>query len=210
MNNINTKSYWNNRFASGNWEDKKGRIQTQQFAISQISLLNIPNNFSGTILDFGCGLGDAFPMYREAYPDAKLLGIDISDEAIKKCKKDYGHIGDFMCGDYNDVPKVDIIIASNVFEHLSDDRTIAKHLLEKCTQLNIIVPYKERLVMGSEHINSYDEDYFSELNKFLCSYKVFKCKRFTQFGFKELYYNIYFKNLLRPLIKKPKLYFKIE
>jgi len=89
MTNINTKSYWNNRFAYGDWEQKRGRNQTKQFAVSQIPKLNIPENFSGTILDFGCGLGDAFSIYRKAYPKATLIGLDISKEAINKCKETY-------------------------------------------------------------------------------------------------------------------------
>lgn len=172
--NINTKSYWNIRFASGDWDLKGGMNQTKQFAISQISKLQISKDFSGTILDFGCALGDAFPIYRKAYPKAKLIGLDISEAAIKKSKETYGHLAEFICGDHKDVPTVDIIIASNVFEHLSNDISIAKYLMMKCQQLNIIVPYKEQLVHGSEHINSYDEEYFRGIGEY--QFKVFYSK----------------------------------
>jgi hypothetical protein len=69
---------------------------------------------------------------------------------------------------------VDTIIHLNVFEHLSDDILIVKHLLEKCKQLNIVVPYKGQLVAGSEHINSYDENYFSSIRQY--KYKIFTSK----------------------------------
>ncbi len=200
MTNINTKSYWNNRFVSGDWEQKKGRNQTKQFAQTQISKLNIPENFSGTILDFGCGLGDAFPIYRKAYPNAKLIGLDISIDAIKKCKDSYGKIADFIYGDYKDVPKVDIIISSNVFEHLSNDIMIAKHLHDKCHQLNIIVPYEEILSPGSEHINSYTSDYFTDIGTY--QYKNFVSKGWGYYGLR-LIYQVYFKNILRPIFNKP-------
>lgn len=200
MSNINTKSYWDNRFSSGDWELKKGRNQTEQFAISQIPKLKIPKEFTGTILDFGCGLGDAFPIYKKAYPNARLIGLDISEEAIKKCKEKYSNIADFIIGDYSITPKVDIIIASNVFEHLTDDISIAKHLLEKCQQLNIIVPYEEKLVSGSEHINSYDKNYFKRIGKY--KYKIFASRGWSQYGL-NLIYHLYFKNIIKPLFGKP-------
>jgi SAM-dependent methyltransferase len=198
--NINTKSYWNNRFVSGDWEQKKGRLQTRAFANSQVSKLNIPSDFSGTILDFGCGLGDAMPIYHKAYPKAKLIGLDISEEAIKKCCDKYGHIAEFICGDYKDVPKVDIIISSNVFEHLSNDKLIAKHLLDKCQQLNIIVPYQEYLVPDNEHVNSYTSDYYKDIG--LYQFKVFKSKGWGYQGL-NLVYQVYLKNIIRPFFNKP-------
>lgn len=199
MENINTKSYWNSRFASGDWEQKKGRNQTKQFALAQIPYLNISKTFSGTILDFGCGLGDAFPIYKEAFPNAQLIGLDISEEAIKKCKETYGQMGKFICGNFTDVPTVDVIIASNVFEHLSDDISIAKYLIKKCQHLNIIVPFNEQLVPNSEHINSYNKDYFSSIGDY--HYKVFTSKGWGPDGIKLLY-QVYLKNLLRPLLGK--------
>ena len=65
MENINTKEYWEKRFSTGDWEKSKGKTQTEDFAKSQVKYLNISKNFSGTILDFGCGLGDAFPVYKK-------------------------------------------------------------------------------------------------------------------------------------------------
>ena len=44
MRNINTKHYWDKRFGSGDWEQKEGRDQTKDFALSQIPLLNIDKN----------------------------------------------------------------------------------------------------------------------------------------------------------------------
>jgi hypothetical protein len=41
MININTKTYWDRRFSSGDWELKKGRKQTTLFALSQAAILDI-------------------------------------------------------------------------------------------------------------------------------------------------------------------------
>lgn len=200
MHNINTKSYWDKRFLTGDWEHKRGRDQTRKFAISQIKYLDISKDFTGTILDFGCGLGDSFPIYKKAFPKAKLIGLDISEEAIKKCQDTYGHLAEFISGDYNNVPEVDIIIASNVFEHLSNDKFTAEVLMKKSRQLNIIVPYNEQLLPDSEHINSYNISYFNNIGRY--KYKIFSCKGWSQYGI-NLIYHLFLKNLLRPLFGKP-------
>lgn len=200
MNNINTKSYWDKRFKSGDWEAKSGRNQTKQFAVTQIKHFELNREFKGTILDFGCGMGDAFPIYRKAYPNAELIGLDFSNEAIKRCHETYSHLGKFICGDYSVVPSVDIIIASNVFEHLTNDLEIAKELLKRCKCLFVIVPYKEEKHYNPfhEHINSYDEESFNQLTN-SCSWKIFKSKGWGEGGLK-LYYSIYLKNMARLLL----------
>jgi len=192
MENINTKQYWDKRFSNGDWENKKGRKQTKGFAQSQIKYLNINKKFQGTLCDFGCGLGDAIPIYKKHFPKAKLIGVDISSEAIKKCKIQYGKYADFICGSYNDVPNVDIIIASNVLEHITDDKTIAKKLLEKCKQLYIIVPYKEKKHNDPkhEHVNQYDENSFDNTFKNI-AYQIYKSKGWGEDGW-NLYYNVYY------------------
>lgn len=216
MKNINTKQYWEKRFSSGDWEDSKGREQTQGFARSQVKRLDIKKNFNGTILDFGCGLGDAFPIYKIKYPKAKLYGIDISEEAIKKCQKKYGNIATFFSGTEEAVPKVDIIISSNVFEHLSDDITIAKKLKEKCKTLYIIVPYREdkKGRLSNEHVNSYDENYFNSVSDQI-TYKTYRSKGWGETT-KDLFYKVYFKNIGRFILGKKlrkklkQIMFKIE
>lgn len=198
--NINTRDYWENRFRTGDWEAKSGRTQTRQFAESQIRYFQIPTDFSGTILDFGCGLGDAMPVYRQAYKNASLIGMDISAIAIAMCKQRYGKIAQFVEGDAVQVPEVDIIITSNVLEHLSDDIGVAKHLLAKCQSLYIIVPYMEPLYPGKEHVNSYGKDHFVEVGEY--KYTLFLSRGWSEYGW-ALWVNIYLKNfLLLPFRKR--------
>ena len=117
--NINTKEYWDIRFSTQDWEKKSGRQQTRAFAEEQCKRLNLPKNFDGIITDFGCGLGDAIPIYRKTFPYAVLRGYDISTEAIIKCREVYGSLASFEQGNAEEVKYSDIIISSNVFEHLS-------------------------------------------------------------------------------------------
>src|ERR1035437_8072308 len=122
---INSKEYWEARFSLGDWEDRGGREQTKVFTQTQRMHLKLPPAFSGTLLDFGCGLGDAMPLHHAAYPNATLIGVDVSGAAIAKCITEYGRIAKYIEGDHSSVPDVDVIIASNVLEHLSDDVSVA-------------------------------------------------------------------------------------
>ena len=180
--NINTKKYWDERFEK-NWERKNGRLQTRHFAESQIRYLKIKEDFSGSLLDFGCGLGDAIPIYKKNFPNAKLFGLDISESGIVKCREKYGHLAKFMTGSAESMPVVDIVIASNVLEHISNDVEIAKEILKKTKELYVIVPYKE-IQLIDEHVNSYDEKYFESLKPI--SMAVFESKGWTEYGLRLL------------------------
>jgi SAM-dependent methyltransferase len=197
--NVNTQDYWDQRFSSGDWEAKRGRWQTESFARGQTAFIRLGDSYAGTILDFGCGLGDAMPIYKERYPKATLVGIDISSAAIDICKKNYGTIASFISGDFHCVPEVDVIIASNVFEHLEHDKQIAIHLLSRCRDLYVVVPYKE-IELSSEHINRYDVNSFSELGKY--DYHVFPCAGWSPYGLRDLWFRVYFKNIARFVLGK--------
>lgn len=203
--NINTKDYWERRFAAGDWEAKGGALQTSCFAETLVQYLKVPSSFSGRILDFGCGLGDAMPVYRKRYRLASLIGVDISQAAIQKCDARYGDIAEFLQCDYTQVPEADVIISCAVFEHMADQFEVARHLLRKCSDLYIIVPYKEVLFPGTEHVNSYDEASFAELGE--CDSLVFASRGWSEYGLR-LWFDVYLKNLLRPFFARKILHRK--
>ena len=196
--NINTKSYWDTRFRCGDWESRGGRRQTRFFARALARHADIPRDYSGVLLDFGCGLGDAIPVYHRWFPGAKLIGMDVSEEAIAKCRERYGQLAEFYAGDNEKVPKVGIIVASNVFEHFSGDEIIARQLLTRCRDLFILVPYRETLAAGTEHVNSYDESSFESFD--VKQRRVFGCPD----GGWARWVDIHLKNVLRPLFRRPR------
>jgi len=198
--NINTEQYWNWRFASGDWENKNGREQTKAFAKEQIKKYNLPKNLNGVILDFGCGLGDAIPVYHQYFPLAKLIGVDHSEVAIRKCQEKYGSLAIFIKDDGLNIPFADIIIASNVFEHITNYNEVAIRLLNKCKRLFIIVPYKQKLADNndSEHINSFDENSFSQFEVIRTT--IYRSKGFKQRSLLWIFWNVYIKNILRFLL----------
>jgi len=198
--NINSADHWDKRFESGDWDNKRGRSQTESFARAQIPLLGLDHNFAGSLLDFGCGLGDAFPLYRLAFPRASLLGVDHSRSAIEICSRQHGAIACFLVGDHSVVPPVDVIIASNVLEHVTGDLDVAGHLLAQCRQLFVVVPYREQLAPGGEHVNRYDEKSFADLRP--VSIQVFVTRGWSQYGL-ALWYRVHAKNIARALFGKP-------
>jgi len=196
---VNSLDYWDARYASGDWASKGGYTQTRLFAEAQLPFIRIHSDFNGSICDFGCGAGDAFSVYRHAWPLAKLFGVDFSESAIQLCAERYGQIANFVCGDVSSVPAVDYIICSNVIEHLADDMDTVTQLLEKCSTLFVIVPYKER-PLSNEHVRSYDENYFSAFT--VVRKVVFKSMGWTEFGIRNNA-RIYLENMSRLLKNQP-------
>jgi len=197
--NINTVDYWDTRFGTGDWAEKGGFTQTRLFAEAQLPLLRIPSDFTGSICDFGCGAGDAFPVYRQAWPQAKLLGVDFSAAAIQLCAKRYGQMAEFVCGDASAVAQVDVIICSNVLEHLDDDTGVIAQLLNNCKTIYIIVPYKEHPISG-EHVRSYDDNSFSEFS--VARKVIFKSRGWTEFSLRHIA-DISLGNIYRYLTRQP-------
>lgn len=193
--NINTREYWERRFSSGDWENASGRVQTRDFAEALVPHLGLDETFRGTLLDFGCGLGDAMPVYRRHFPRAKILGMDISEYAMRECRQCYGNIAQFTQGEAAQAPEADIIVASNVLEHLDDDIGVARMLLAKCRHLFIVVPYRE-WPMDKEHVRNYDNSSFSELKPIRRT--VFTSRSWSESGLR-LWRRIYLKNLVRTL-----------
>lgn len=193
--NINTREYWEERFSSDDWENAKGRTQTRDFAEASVPHLGLDETFRGTLLDFGCGLGDALPVYRRHFPHAKLLGMDISEHAVRKCRQRYGDIAEFMQGGPAQAPAADVTVVSNVLEHLDDDVETARRLLTKCKRLFVVVPYRE-WPLDKEHVRSYDDSSFSELKP--ADRVIFPSRSWSQFGL-SLWRRVYLKNVLRAL-----------
>ncbi len=182
MENINTKEYWETRFETNSWGES-GNRQTREYAKANVEHMSLNKNFDGSILDFGCALGDAIPVYNTAFPNASISGIDISESAIIKCKKQYGNIAKFYSGDYNSIMKNDIIIASHVMEHITDDRIIVNELLSKCKEIFIFVPFREN-PLYREHVNYYEENYYDSFN--VLKKSVFKVHFKYKLSLKEM------------------------
>ncbi len=64
-------------------------------------LISLPKKPS-SIVDLCCGTGFLFPMIKSIYPDAEMVGIDISDSMIKFANKHHTFV-EFRCSDITSV-----------------------------------------------------------------------------------------------------------
>ena len=144
---VNSKEYWDNRFASGDWETKGGNKQTRYFYELLYTLLpkhlRIQFNDANTqytIADIGCAEGDGTKLLAEKFFNSKVSGVDISEAAIKKAKILYPDIDFFSTTN----KQYDIVISSNVLEHFKNP---FEHLRELFTYAKkyvvILVPFEE-------------------------------------------------------------------
>lgn len=199
---VNSKKYWDNRFSTGDWGAVGGNHQTAHFAQAQVRRLRLPRSFHGTLVDFGCGEGDALPIFKRAWPDARYIGIDFSTSAIERARARRGNDAEFMAGSHEVCPIADVIVASNIMEHLEDDVAVAGELQKKCRDLYIIVPFEEQYLI-EEHVRRYSRNSFSVFN--VLRIEVFACRGWSHYGFVRRIWHVHMKNVLRPLFGRVKL-----
>lgn len=154
-NKVNSKQYWDNRFASGDWEKNKGQEQTRYFYSLLTKMLpdwfkTIVRQNQYSIIDFGCAEGQGLPLLA-AELNSHIKGIDFSEHAISSAKEKYPQyhfeVGDIWKYDQS----VDISIMSNIIEHFPNPY----ELLERITFITqkyivVMVPLEEKELMD-EH-----------------------------------------------------------
>lgn len=72
------------------------------------------------ILDFGCGTGTAMPYLRQAFPDAELVGTDISERSLAQARKAQSGTGaQFHPYPVYRTPRpFDLVFSNGVFHHI--------------------------------------------------------------------------------------------
>lgn len=168
---VNSTDYWDARFKA-NWVQSNGRIQTALFATAFVLL---DEDFEvSSILDYGCGSGDALPVLKMKYPKSHLYYYDFSREAMTKAKQFYYNIAE--PAQTSTTETFDLVYCSNVIEHVRDPIALCKKIISLSNKYVVIqAPYDQRHPDGSlitekvkidEHIQTINEDILDELREY--------------------------------------------
>lgn len=93
-------------------------------------------NASKKILDLGCGEGGIIRAIFEKFPKKNITGVDISPRRINFLKKIFPQ-GRFLCEDVAHTSlksKFDLIICSQVIEHVENDKKIVEEFYRLLTK----------------------------------------------------------------------------
>jgi len=211
-----TEDQWNAAFKKGGqWETANGRRQTRLFAEAFCSHTRVDLVPGQSLLDCGCALGDAFPVFASRFPDTRLHGSDLSSTAIHRCKERFFNLASFSVGSMEEVSGMyDMIYSSNTLEHFTDYKEKARNLLQHCRYLCILVPYNEtrfgkdlEFEPHSEHVVTFREDSFNFLleegrAKQIHRPRVFAVPKAWSWSLSGWIIQP-LKNILRPLFQRP-------
>ena len=164
LTNTNTRGFWNKKLSSygGRWRD---------FTYKYI-LEFLPENFSFSLLDIGCALGDGCVLLKSHFPEADISGADFSEAGIEKAKKKSDEISFFILDISKEDPpgKYDYITLIHTLEHFNNPYPIVDKCLKFVDRALIIqVPYVEQfdspyLYSRCTHRYLFNEKTFSGYN----------------------------------------------
>lgn len=73
-----------------------------------------------SILDFGCGTGSAAPHFRHHFPNARLVGTDVSERSIERARELHADTGAQFAvhPGYRPPEPFDLVFCNGVFHHI--------------------------------------------------------------------------------------------
>lgn len=83
-------------------------------------------NRSVDVLDFGCGIGNSIPHLREAFPHARLYGVDPSGESVELAERTHSDKARFQTNADDllpyDAQSFDLVQVACVFHHIPPEQ----------------------------------------------------------------------------------------
>lgn len=125
---IETKNYYDNRFGNLAQELNEEEVIRWNAIEGVLKKLNLNQNI--TIADFGCGRGWSS---KKLSAFGSVTGFDISEKAVENAKRSFPNIN-FVCIDAagnlsdEDRGKYDVVVSSEVIEHLIDQKSYLKNI----------------------------------------------------------------------------------
>lgn len=162
---VNSEEYWEQRFATGSWNENDGNVQSEYFANMALDFL--PDwlkleikECHLSIIDVGCAEGDGTAILAREFPSSRVTGVDFSEKSIEKANKKFP----YCCFEKMDIAEesvtADVVFCSNVLEHFKAPETVLENLFtENVKFVILLVPFKD--VSGiDEHFFIFDYDFF--------------------------------------------------
>lgn len=146
---------------------------------SRPSFLDL-NRGNQSLLEIGCGTGDMCEILRSAFNLSRVVGVDLSINAINFAISRFPEVEfsqfDILNQDIRILGKFDIVISANTLEHFYDPYSIIDSFLLSCKYFIVLVPYNQPLTDGrgddgsAGHIVTFSDDSFKKydiIDKFL-------------------------------------------
>jgi len=157
----NTKEYWDSVWTRPSRRVEKYSMQYAWWKVGEYK--------ARSVLDVACGNGRLLFGVKQIKPDAELFGIDISQVAIDRMKKEYGIDGAVM--NAYEVDKLeknfDFIVANHLLEHLWCDEEFVRKCKSKLNPGGIFFAAVPNNCSSpeetEEHVRMYDEKMLYEL-----------------------------------------------
>lgn len=116
--------------------------EVYQFPVYQFLSDFIRKNNSEVIIDIGCGVGRKLKYVNEQNPDVRLIGID-QRNPINYCKSTYSfgewYIDDFENSQLSVELNANVIISSDVIEHLLDPDLLLNYIRTKLDKDGVVI-----------------------------------------------------------------------
>lgn len=89
-----------------------------EFTASWLQALSVPG--PRRIADFGCGVGNSIPHFQRYFPQAELLGLDVSAASIERAREVHGSASNFLLlDDAGALIERDLVYCNGVFHHIA-------------------------------------------------------------------------------------------
>lgn len=126
-----------------------------QFPVYQYAKKLIQEKGIKKVIDVGCGVASKLALIHDSFPEVDFVGIDQKD-AIDYCKENYGFGSWYVDNIENpdeslDDIKADLVICSDVIEHLVNPDFLLSYLKKKVTAGGyILLSTPERDILGGK------------------------------------------------------------
>lgn len=163
---INSREWWEAYFAH-DWEALGGPEQSRHFMEALLghlpaSIANFLQTQPNEILDWGCAQGEGVAALAQAFPLARVAGLDFSERAIQVARRRFSH-HEFIWTKDGSLPReFDVIVTSNCLEHFEQPLALVRDHLRRCRLLYLaLVPYNEH-PFDPQHRAQFREESFPE------------------------------------------------